>query len=69
MDCYDGAGKMEEGEWRSITEIKGLNRLNNMRGQRYLEEAINMRISLLEFVNSEDGRVDWQEQIFTRTSY
>ena len=70
IDSYDATGQMKEGEWRSlVAEIRGLNPINNVHGQRYREEAINMRNSLREFVGSENGSVSWQEHIVTRTSY
>lgn len=70
VDSYDAIGKIKEGEWRLlVAEIRGLRPINNVHGQRYREEVIDMRNSLREFVNSEDGRVSWQEHIVTRISY
>lgn len=69
-DSYDKTGNMKEGEWRSMAKTcAGLEPINRVRGSRYREDALQMRESLSEFLNSAEGSVSWQDEYVSRTSY
>ena len=44
-------------------------RSQRVKGPRYREDAIGMRIALIDYVNSEEASVSWQKNCVSRTSY
>lgn len=69
-DSYDATGNLQKGKWRGFeTRNEGLVPINRVKGSRYSTEAVEMRNALREFVNSEEGSVNWQEEYVTRTKY
>ena len=43
--------------------------MSRVKGSSYRGDAIGMRNALIEYVNSEEGIVSWQENYVSRTSH
>lgn len=70
IDSENKDGTIKEGEWRSTNnEDSALRRINPVRGSRYPKNAIEVRESLKEYVNSESGSVPWQTDYIRRTTH
>ena len=68
LDSEDSSGNIKPGEWRSIAKDEGaLQNLNPIRGSRYSRDAVSVRNTLVEHVNSEEGSVSWQIDYVRRT--
>ena len=69
-DSESSSGNVVLGEWRreSCSSSKGcLMPLNNVRGSRYREDAVNMQECLKAYLNSDLGEVEWQLDYVRRT--
>ena len=62
-------GSKKEIRDQSSSTYFGLTNVNNVRGSRYSDQAINMRDALMNYLNSEEGAVPWQKKNIRRTSY
>jgi len=71
LDSENKNGEIKEGEWRSGKQNSetAFRTLNPVRGSRYSTDALKMRETLTEYVNSEDGSVPWQQGYVNRTSH
>ena len=63
-DC--GNGQIHPGDWRS-TQSSCLQQLSNVRGSRYEEDAKEMGEALKDYLNSEEGSMEWQVEYIRRT--
>ena len=69
-DSYDDTGNLQEGKLRTLAVgNEGILPLSLVKGSRYSNNAVKMRNSLPRFLNSEEGRVSWQEEHVTRIAY
>ena len=71
VDSENSNGEIKEGEWRSIKEkgTTAFRDLNPVRGSRYTNDAMKVRETLKDYVNSEVGSVLWQINYIRRTSH
>ena len=69
VDSESSDGKILPGEWRCLVgdNETGLRRINNVRGSRYQENAVNMRDALRDYVCSNEGSVEWQWELVKQT--
>ena len=71
IDTENDDGEIQPGDWRKVNgenqQSYSLLLLPNVRGSRYKTDAINMRESIKEYVNSETGSVNWQWEYVRRT--
>ena len=53
---------MVPGDWRSLTTTENNLMINAapVQGSRYHQGSLAMRDALKDFVNNEEGQVDWQ---------
>ena len=68
VDSEDGNGAIKPGQWRGMvnTNEGAFNEIPRVRGSRPKEDAVEMRKSLMKYVNEEDA-VDWQLDHARRT--
>ena len=69
IDSEYNDGTIKKGEWRSEVQNGGFVDINPVRGSRYKKTALEMRETLKEYVNSENGSVPWQDVYIKRTSH
>ena len=73
VDSESKDGSVKAGEWRSLqTNIEYVGcfaNMNAVRGSRYSKDAIAMRETLKDYVNSEAGSVPWQLDYIRRSSH
>ena len=69
VDSESSDGKIKMGEWRQIVREtgNGFRTINNVRGSRHQENAMQMREALQNYVNSNNGSVEWQWEHVRRT--
>jgi len=62
VDSVNSSGDIKEGDWRKICayDTLGLQNIKKIRGSRQSVSAIEMRNGLKDYVNSEEGSVEWQ---------
>ena len=62
VDRKSKTGEIKQGEWRRNLLEQGLcfRNINNVRGSRQSIASTKMRDALKDFVNSEEGSVEWQ---------
>ena len=64
VDSFDETRNLKQGEWRGLViGNEELLPLNHVKGSCYLNQAVEMRNAILEFVISEEGSVSWQEHM------
>jgi len=67
-DSTNSSGDTVPGSWRtSLNTNASMVKLNPVRGCRYQQDAMNMRDSLKEYVNSPLGKLEWQLNHVRRT--
>ena len=71
VDSENKDGQIKKGEWRSLrrNEENAFVKVNPVRGSRYSTDALQLRKTLTEYVNSEEGAVPWQLDYVRRTSH
>ena len=70
LDSENKDGSIKAGEWRSMKETdNAFKNINPVRGSRYPKNALEVRESLKDYVNSEIGSVPWQLDYVRRTSH
>ena len=62
VDREDENGRLIEGEWRRQRQSQ-FHDIQRLRYGRQLDEAKELRDYLVEYVNSEEGKVPWQENV------
>ena len=71
IDSEVGNGEIKPGDWRKLVRneesTSSMVSLPHVRGSRYRNDALAMRESIKEFVNSENGSVEWQYRYVRRT--
>jgi len=70
VDHENANGEIQPGHWRALIRnnpSSSLNNLSNVRGSRYSKDAIDMRNSLKDYVNSPEGSLSWQLEHVRRT--
>ena len=69
-DSYDATKSLQQGEWKGLVSgNQGSVSISHVKGSRYSNQAIKMRNTIEDFINSEEGSVSWKEEYVTRTSY
>lgn len=70
VDSETADGSIRAGDWRNLVGENGygaLKRINNIRGSRYREDAVNMREAIKTYLTTETGSVEWQLEYVRRT--
>ena len=71
VDSEDKDVNFKPGEWRSLSSYYdgGLVPVPNVRGSRPRENALKTRDKLKDYLNSEEGSLEWQINYIRRTSH
>ena len=70
IDCENPDGTVKPGNWRTerIATNGGIHDLRPRHGGRAAVECIEMRDDIKDYLNSEEGSVEWQLRYVRRTS-
>ena len=69
-DSFGSSDKLKQGKRITLNiHNRGLLPMSRVKGSSYRGDAIGMRNALIEYVNSEEGIVSWQENYVSRTSH
>ena len=71
VNSEDKDGNFKPGEWRSLSSNYdvGLVPVPNVRGSRSRENALKTRDKLKDYLNNEEGSLEWQINYIRRTSH
>ena len=73
VDSVDGTEKFKDGDQLSIVKNDPtfcvLFNISKISGPRYSDDVINIRETVINFLNNEEGQVPWQTENIRRTSY